>query len=203
MSQELATQEQFDAFADEVARMLGTHCRTGPLPQYARGLARLVVDGDGRALRLCRPDGRRLDRLKVYAALPDETHVRAPSIGVTASSADHVARKITRRLYPLHAQAVKQVAELTAKQQAEAPGHGAVADALAGQLPGARVSKEQRRTRVVWRRESRPSGEPGHVEVEDVCAIVGPFGNWVQVEATGRPNSVIPMLAAFAQADRN
>ncbi|MGW2938397.1 hypothetical protein ACWDA7_43005 [Streptomyces sp. NPDC001156] len=86
--------------------------------------------------------------------------MRAPSIGVTAGSADHVAREITRRLYPLQAQAARQVAELTAKQQAEAQGRGAVADTLAGQLPGARVSKEQRRTRVVWRRESRPSGEP-------------------------------------------
>ncbi|MGW9031432.1 hypothetical protein ACWGQ5_46940 [Streptomyces sp. NPDC055722] len=122
---------------------------------------------------------------------------------MTASSADHVAREITRRLYPLHAQAARQVAELTAKQQAEAQGRGAVADTLAGHLPGARVSKEQRRTRVVWRRESRPSGEPGHVEVENICAIVGPFGDWVQVEATGRPSSVIPMLTAFAQADRD
>jgi hypothetical protein len=34
MPQELTTQEQFDALADDVARELGTHCRTAPLPEY-------------------------------------------------------------------------------------------------------------------------------------------------------------------------
>ncbi|MFG2563225.1 hypothetical protein [Streptomyces sp. NPDC048496] len=49
MARELTNQKQFDAFADEVARELGTRCRTAPLPEYAPGLARLIVDGDGRA----------------------------------------------------------------------------------------------------------------------------------------------------------
>ncbi|MGW2492397.1 hypothetical protein ACWCV9_35035 [Streptomyces sp. NPDC001606] len=44
MPQELTAQEQFDVFADDVAWELGTHCRTAPLPEYSRGLARLIVD---------------------------------------------------------------------------------------------------------------------------------------------------------------
>ncbi|MFE2603671.1 hypothetical protein ACFXDI_10025 [Streptomyces mirabilis] len=52
MPQEMTTQEQFDAFADEVARKLGTHCRTTPNDKYVRGLARLIIDDEGRALNL-------------------------------------------------------------------------------------------------------------------------------------------------------
>ncbi|MCF2435944.1 hypothetical protein LV779_22030 [Streptomyces thinghirensis] len=76
MPQELTTQEQFDAFAADVARELGTHCRTAPLPAELRDTARLIVDDDGRALRLVQPDRRRPERLRVYAALPDESQVR-------------------------------------------------------------------------------------------------------------------------------
>ncbi|MGW7365422.1 hypothetical protein ACWGI8_18760 [Streptomyces sp. NPDC054841] len=202
MPQELTSQEQFDAFADEVARQLGTHCRTAPLPEFRRGLARLVTDGDGRALHLCQPDRQRPGRLKIYAAIPGETQVQASSIGVTASSARHVASEITRRLYPLHAQAVELATELTARQQAEASARHAVAEAVAGALPGPRVEEEHRSTRIVWQHASRPPGERGPVHVDTVCAVVGPSGEWVQVEATSRPDSVIPMLAAFAQASR-
>lgn len=119
MPQELTTQQQFDAFADDVARELGTHCRTAPLPEYTRGLARLIVDGEGRGVRLCQPDDEQPDRLKIYPALPDEAQVQTPSIGVTAISARHVAREITRRLYPLHAEAADLAAQLAARQQAE------------------------------------------------------------------------------------
>jgi hypothetical protein len=202
MPQEFTTQEQFDTFADEVARELGTHCRTATLPEYARGLARLIIDDDGRALRLCQPDDQRPGRLKIYAALPDETQTSAPSIGVTASSARHVAREITRRLYPLHAEAVEQAAELTARQQAEASARRAVAEAVAGALPGARAEEQYRRTRIVWQHDTRPPGEHGPVQVDSVCAVVGASGESVQVEASGRPDSVIPMLAAFAQTSR-
>ncbi|MFF1745869.1 hypothetical protein [Streptomyces mirabilis] len=83
MPQEMTTQEQFDAFADEVARELGTHCRTAPNDKYARGLARLIIDDEGRALNLCQPDDQQTAHLKVYAALPDDSEVQAPSIGVT------------------------------------------------------------------------------------------------------------------------
>lgn len=200
MSQELTTQEQFDAFADEVARELGTHCRTAPLDEYARGLGRLVVDGDGRALRLCQPDDQQPGRLKIYAGIPDETQMQAPSIGVTAMSARHVSREIIRRLYPLHAQAVEEAAELTARQEAEASGRRAAA--VAGALPGARVEEQHRRTRIVWQHASRPPGQRGPVQVDSVSAVVGPSGEWVQVEASGRPDSVVPMLAAFAQTLR-
>lgn len=121
MSQELTTQEQFDAFADDVARELGTHCRTAPLPEYARGLARLSVDGDGRAVRLCQRDDEQPSRLKVYAAVPGESKVQTPSIRVTAISARHVAREITRRLYPLHTEAAALASQLTGSRQRPAP----------------------------------------------------------------------------------
>ncbi|MEU6511052.1 hypothetical protein [Streptomyces sp. NPDC046942] len=118
-AQELTTQEQLDAFTDEVARELGTHCRTDRLTDVESGRGRLIIDGDGRALRLYQPNEHRPDRLKIYAALPDETRMTAPSIRVTATSARHVAREITRRLYPLHTEAAQQAAELAAHQQEE------------------------------------------------------------------------------------
>jgi hypothetical protein len=55
MTSELTTQEHFDAFAEEVARELGTHCRTAELTDYGRGLGRLVIDGDGRACACVSP----------------------------------------------------------------------------------------------------------------------------------------------------
>jgi hypothetical protein len=202
MPQELTTQEQLDAFADEVARELGTHCRTDRLTGYERGMGRLIIDGDGRALRLCQPDDRRPERLKIYAALPDETRMTAPSIGVTASSARHVAREIAKRLYPLHTETAQQAAELAAQQRAEESSRRAVAEDLAGALPGARVEEQHRRTRIAWQHASTPPGERGPIRVDSVSALVGPSGDWVQVEASGRPDSVIPMLAAFAQTSR-
>lgn len=201
MPQELTTQELLDAFADEVARELGTHCRTAPLPEYKRGLARLIVDGEGRALRLCQPDNRRPDRLKIYAALQDETRM-APSIGVTTHSARHVAREIAQRLHPLHTEAANRAAELTTRQQAEENGRRAVAKAVAASLPGARVEEQYRRTRILWEHASQPSGQPGPVRTYSLCATVGPSGEWVTVEASGPPDRVIPMLAAFTQAPR-
>ncbi|MET7693841.1 hypothetical protein ABZT06_38740 [Streptomyces sp. NPDC005483] len=200
MTRELITQEQFDAFTDEVARELGTHCRTAELTDYARGLGRLIVDGEGRALRLCQPDDRRPDRLKIFAALPDEAKMIAPSVGVTARSAQHVAREITRRLYPLHAEAVQQAAEIAARQEAEERGRRAVTEAVAGALPGARIDEQYRRTRIIWQHDTRPSGEHGPIRVDSVTVVVGPSGEGVQVEASGRPGSVTAMLAAFAQA---
>ncbi|MGW4560955.1 hypothetical protein ACWEN3_00660 [Streptomyces sp. NPDC004561] len=91
------------------------------------------------AVRLCQPDDGQPSRLKVYAALPDEAQVQAPSIGVTSISARHVAREITRRLHPLHAEAAELTAQIAARQQAEASARAAVADAVAGALPGARI----------------------------------------------------------------
>ncbi|GGJ68017.1 hypothetical protein [Streptomyces brasiliensis] len=202
MPQELTTQEQFDAFADEVARELGTHCRTAPHTEYARGLARLIIDGDGRALRLCQPDDQQPGRVKIYAALPDESQVQAPSIQVTAISARHVAREITRRLYPLHTEAADLASQLAARQQAEADGRRTVAEAVADALPGARIDEEHRRTRIVWQRASCPLGQQGPVQVDSVCVVVGASGEWVTVEAAGRPDCVIPMLAAFADTPR-
>ncbi|MFB8776270.1 hypothetical protein [Streptomyces broussonetiae] len=203
MTGELTTQEQLDAFAAEVARELGTHCRTAELTGYDRGLGRLIIDGDGRALRLCQPDNRRPERLKIYAALPDETNMTAPSIGVTARSAHHVAREITRRLLPLHAEAAQQAAELAAQQKAEEAGRRAVTEEVAGALPGARVEEQYRRTRIIWEHDTRPPGEHGPVQVDSVTALVGPSGDWVRVEASGRPGSVTRMLAAFAETPRD
>jgi hypothetical protein len=200
MPQELTTQQQFDAFADDVARELGTHCRTAPLPEYEHGLAQLIVDDDGRALRLCQPDDEQPDRLKIYAALPDEAQVQTPSIRVTAISARHVAREITRRLYPLHAEAADLAAQLTARQQAEASARAAVAEAVACALPGARIEEQYRRTRIIWQHDARPPGQQGPVQVDSVCAIVGASGDSVTVDTSARPECVIPMLAAFAQA---
>ncbi|MFF6642266.1 hypothetical protein ACFY83_34230 [Streptomyces althioticus] len=200
MPQELTTQAQLDAFAAEVARELGTHCRTAPLPAELRGMARLIVDDDGRALRLVQPDRRRPERLRVNAALPDESEVSAPSIGVTASSARHVAREIVRRLYPLHAEAAQQAAEITARRRAEERARRAVAEAVAGALPGARAQEQNRRTLIVWQHHTRPQGEHGPVQVDSVCAVVRASGESVQVDVSGRPDSVVPMLAAFARA---
>lgn len=202
MTHELTTQEKFDAFADEMGRELGSHCRTAELTDYERGLGRLIIDGDGRALRLCQPDDRRPDRLEIHAALPDETKMTAPSIGVTARSARHVAREITRRLHPLHAEAAQQAVELAARQKAEESGRRAVTEVVAGALPGARIEEQYRRTRIIWQHDVRPPGEHGPVQVDSVCAVVGPSGEWVQVEASGRPGCVTPMLAAFVQASR-
>ncbi|MGV9895580.1 hypothetical protein [Streptomyces tendae] len=203
MTHELTTQEQFDAFAEEVARELGTHCRTAELSGYC-GLGRLVIDGDGRALRICQPDDRRPGRLRIHAALPDESNVIAPSIGVTASSAQHVAREIARRLYPLHTEAAQHAAEIAARQRAEEHARRAVTEVVAGALPGARVQEQHRRTLVVWQHNARPQGEHGPVHIDSVCATVGASGESVQVDVSGRPDSVVPMLAAFARAhERN
>ncbi|WP_328349055.1 hypothetical protein OG800_49220 [Streptomyces sp. NBC_00445] len=202
MTRELTTQEQLDAFANEVARELGTHCRTAELTGYVRGMGQLIIDGDGRTLRLCQPDDRRPDRLKIHATLPDETKMIAPSIGVTASSARHVAREITRRLYPLHAEAAQQAAELAARQEAEESSRRAVTEAVAAALPGARVDEQYRRTRIIWQHDTRPPGERGPVQVDSVTVLVGPSGEGAQAEVSGRPSSVISMLTAFTQAVR-
>ncbi|WP_328499600.1 hypothetical protein OG828_49325 [Streptomyces sp. NBC_00457] len=200
MTRELTTQEQVDAFAAEVARELGTHCRTAKLTGYVRGMGRLIIDGEGRALRLCQPDDRRPDRLKIHAT--DETKMIAPSIGVTASSARHVAREITRRLYPLHAEAAQQAAELAARQEAEESSRRAVTEAVAAALPGARVDEQYRRTRIIWQHDTRPPDERGPVQVDSVTVVVGPSGEGAQAEVSGRPSSVISMLTAFTQAVR-
>ncbi|MDQ1041803.1 hypothetical protein [Streptomyces sp. V4I2] len=113
-----------------------------------------------------------------------------------------MAREITRRLYPLHAEAAQQAAELAARQEAEESGRRAVAEAVAGALPGARLEEQYRRTRVIWQHDTRPPGEHGPVQVDSVTVLVGASGEGVQAEASGRPSSVISMLAAFAQAAR-
>jgi hypothetical protein len=197
MPQEMTAQEQFDAFADEVARKLGTHCRTAPNDEYVRGPARLIIDDEGRALNLCQPDDRQPARLKVYAALPDDSEVQAPSIGVTASSARHVAREITRRLYPLHTEISQMAAQLTARKEAEARDRRAVALAVA--LPGARVQEQHRRTDVYWQRASQPQGQPGPVQIDNVRAVIGASGESVSVEVSGHPQGIVAMLAALAE----
>lgn len=199
MAEELKTQQQFDAFADAVATALGTHCRTAPLSGYRRGLARLIVDDEDRALRLCQPDAHRPQRLQVFAGLPNEEQVSAPSIQVSTISATHVAREIKRRLYPLHVQAMEQVARLTAYQQAEAHARRAVAAAVAAALPGARLEEEHRRTRITWQHGPGPAGQHRPAQVDSLSVVVGPSGEWVQVDACGRPDSILPMLTALTQ----
>ncbi|MFJ9752425.1 hypothetical protein [Streptomyces chartreusis] len=202
MAAMLTTQEQLNAFAEAVARELDTHCRTDELTGYGLGIGRLIVDGDGRALRMCQLDERRPDRLKIYAALPDESRTSAPYIGVTALSARHVAREITRRLYPQHAEALRRVAELAARQAEEENSRRAVVETVAAALPGARIEEQHRHTRVAWERTCRPTGQLGPARTDSVCATVGPSGGWVEVEASGAPGSVIRMLAAFTQPPR-
>lgn len=202
MPPDLTTQEQFDAFADEVSRELGTHCRTAPPPVRAHGLVRLVIDGDGRALTLWQPNDRQPTRLKVYAEMPDASPVLSPSIGVTASRARHVASEITRRLYPLHAEALELAAQLTARREAETAARRAVTEAVTGALPGARVEELHQRTRVLWQNTSRPPGQLGPVRVDCVCAVVGSSGERVQVEASGPPGAVVDMLSVFARTLR-
>ncbi|MEU9370408.1 hypothetical protein AB0D71_38225 [Streptomyces avermitilis] len=197
MAQDLTTQEQFDTFAEEVARELGTHCRTAPA--YAHMLSRIIIDDEGRALSLCQHDYQQPARLRVYAALPDDSDVQTPSIGATASSARHVAREITRRLYPLHAETSRRAAELTARKEAEARDRRAVAEAVAGALPGARVAEDYRRTRVIWQRACPPHGHGSPVQHDSACAVVGASGESVSVEVSGRPQGIVAMLAAFAE----
>ncbi|WP_435218747.1 hypothetical protein [Streptomyces sp. bgisy034] len=202
MAPMLTTQDQLNAFAEAVARQLGTHCRTDELTGYGLGIGRLIVDDDGRALRMCQPDKRRPHQLKIYAALPDEARLTAPHIGVTALSARHVAREITRRLYPQHAEVMQHAAELTARQAQEESSLRAVAQTVTDALPGARVNEQHRHTEILWERARRPSGQLDAAQTDSVCATVGPSGEWVKVEATGAPGSVICMLAAFAQSPR-
>ncbi|MGW3384504.1 hypothetical protein ACWDCO_30585 [Streptomyces albogriseolus] len=194
----MTTQEQFDAFAAELARELGTHCRTAPLP--AEDTSRLIVDDDGRALRLRQRDSRHPERLRVYAALPDESEVSAPSIGVTASSTRHVAREIVRRLYPLHAEAVQHAAEITALRQAEEDARRSAVEAVTRSLPGSVVQELHRRTRIEWQRVTGPQGEYGPARVDLLWAVVGPCGKSVRIEVSSHPDAVVPMLAAFARA---
>lgn len=78
MPQELTTQRQFDTFADEVARELGTHCRTAPDTPNTHMLSQLIIDGEGRALSLRQHDCGKPTSLRIYAALPDDSEVRTP-----------------------------------------------------------------------------------------------------------------------------
>lgn len=126
----------------------------------------------------------------------------APSIGVTARSAHHVTREITRRLYPLHTDAVQEAAEITAWQEAEENGRRAVTESVAGALPGARIDEQYRRTRIIWQHDTRPPGEHGPIQVDSVTVLVGSSGGCVRVEASGRPGPAAAMLAAFVQASR-
>ncbi|MFF1517097.1 hypothetical protein [Streptomyces sp. NPDC058305] len=194
MPVELNTQSQFAAFADEVARELGTHCRTAP--DYDHILSRLIIDDEGRGLSLRQYDGAQPTRLKVSAAVQDGSRVR---IGVTATSARHVAREIARRLYPMHAQASQRAAELTALKMAEVRDRRAVSDAVAGALPGARVEENERTTRVVWQRPAAPGGAADPVQHDSVCVYVGASGERVSADVSGRPHAIVAMLAALAE----
>ncbi|MFJ9662917.1 hypothetical protein ACIRPR_33820 [Streptomyces griseoflavus] len=117
-------------------------------------------------------------------------------------SAAHVAREITRRLYPLHAQAMERTARLTTYQQAETRARRAVTAAVAAALPGARIEEKHRRTRITWQHTLGPAGQHGPAQVDSLCAVVGPSGEWVQVDACGRPDSILLMLAALTQVPR-
>ncbi|MFI8169728.1 hypothetical protein ACIGAN_25675 [Streptomyces sp. NPDC085931] len=198
MAQQLTTQNEMDAFAEQVARELGTHCRTRP--GYPHKLGRIIIDDENRGLRLYQYDPRRPDRLQIYAGLPDETQVQAPSIKVTAISPAHVAREISRRLYPLHAQALEQVTQLTARQQAEERARRTVAEAIAAHLPGARVEEQHRRTRIIWQPTPAPTGQHAPAQVDSLSVTVGASGERVHVEAGGPPHAVLPMITALIRA---
>ncbi|MFF2367792.1 hypothetical protein ACFVU0_34470 [Streptomyces sp. NPDC058122] len=202
MPPELTTQQQFNAFADEIARELGTHCRTAPDTKNAHRLAWLIIDNDGRALSLRQHDSDQPARLQVYAALPDGADLPTPSIGVTASSAWHIAREITRRLYPLHAEAAEVAAVLIEQKEAEARARRAVAEAVAGPLPGARIQEFHRRTQVSWQCTPEPQGQPGPVQTDRVQAVIGPSGEWISVEASGDLQAIVAMLTALAAAQQ-
>ncbi|MFJ4895623.1 hypothetical protein ACIP5U_37360 [Streptomyces sp. NPDC088788] len=187
MPLELNTQSQFAAFADEVARELGTHCRTAP--DYDHMLSRLIIDDEGRGLSLRQYDAAQPTRLKVSAAVQAR-------IGVTAISARHVAQEITRRLYPLHAQAARRAAELTGRDDSEAHDRRTVTEAVAGALPGADVEENYRVTKVTWQR-AYPSDGHGPDQYDTVCVGIGPSGDSVSVEVSGPPERIVAMLAAF------
>ncbi|MFD3842617.1 hypothetical protein ACFWWC_41200 [Streptomyces sp. NPDC058642] len=98
-----------------------------------------------------------------------------------------------------HRETTARRAELAARQQAEESGRRAVAEAVAGALPGARIEEQYRRTWIIWQHDVRPPGERGPVQVDSVTVLVGASGEGVQAEVSGRPSSVISMLAAFAE----
>ncbi|GGY05131.1 hypothetical protein GCM10010358_68150 [Streptomyces minutiscleroticus] len=198
---QLTAQEQFDVFTDAVARALGTRCQTVPLPGLAHELARTIIDGDGRTLDLHQYNRHRPEKLRVYAALRDTSQVAEPSIGVSAISADHVAREIRQRLYPLHAAAVSRAAQFAALHQAEANARRTVVDLLAASLPGVSVHEDHRHTRLLWEREPTSPEARGEREWDSVSVRVGPSGSWLRVEASGRAPVIARMLAAFAQDD--
>lgn len=74
-----------------------------------------------------------------------------------------------------------------------------MAETVASALPGARVEETHRRTRVVWQRACPPHGHGGPVRHDNVCATVEASGEGVSVEASGRLQGIVAMLAAFAQ----
>ncbi|MFE4703049.1 hypothetical protein ACFRIC_38835 [Streptomyces sp. NPDC056738] len=200
MPPELTTQEQFNTFADEIARELGTHCRTAPDTKITHMLARLIIDNDGRTLSLRQHDSDQPTRLKVYAALPHGADLPTPSIGVTATSARHIARQITRRLYPLHAEAAEVATLIVEQKEAEARARHTVAEALARPLPGAQVQTFHRRTQVSWQRAPEPQEEPGPAQTDKVHAVIGPSGDWISVEVSGNLQAITAMLATLAAA---
>ncbi|MDQ0994815.1 hypothetical protein [Streptomyces sp. V3I7] len=191
--------DQFATFAEDVARELGTHCRTAPMDGYGRRPARLIIDSDGRALRVF-ADRRKPGRLEICAALPDDADVRTPSIGVSAISARHVAREIVRRLYPLHAQAVELAAHIAATRQEEARRRGAVAEAVGVRvaLPGTEVLAETAgRTVLVW---SALSVEGGTAPPCEVRVNIGRSGERVEAEICGSPGPIAAMLGRLVEA---
>ncbi|GHC88571.1 hypothetical protein [Streptomyces flavofungini] len=190
MQQELTPQEQLDALADSVARKLGTHCRTDHLPCSGGDLRRLIVDDNGRGLRLWMPDPRRPERLAICALLPEGSGRAAPTISITARSAVHVAREIKRRLYPLHDAAMAEVAERAAQARREESDRRTVADAVAAMLPHARTTEDDGQfTAITW-------GDISHLVLN---ALVGPSGDWVRLELGCRPETAIAVLGAYSR----
>lgn len=73
---------------------------------------------------------------------------------------------------------------------------------MAGALPGAGVTERHRSTKILWEHAFRPPGHSGPALLDSVLVVIGPSGKEVGVDASGRPDCMVPMLAAFAAAVR-
>ncbi|MGP4001740.1 hypothetical protein [Streptomyces sp. 8N706] len=181
----ITDQTDMDRYARQIASQLGRNGRTEALPGHGAPAAR-IVDDEGRALEVVR-DYSRSDQLTIYARLPEDAPASAPSIGVSALSPGHVAGHIRRRLYPAHTEALDHARAIQARRTAERQACTAVAERLAGLIPGAQILHDHpcpRQTTLSC--TLAPSGAPWNAG--RISAEVGPDGTSVRLEVNAGPD---------------
>ncbi|MFI6056318.1 hypothetical protein ACIBCO_40450 [Streptomyces violascens] len=99
----LLSQSDLAAFAQQVAALLGPHCRA--MPDDRQDAAVRIIDDDGRALVLYQ-DAAKPERLFITARLPEAAEatglVVRPVTVAAGCTAAHAAAHIRRRLVPAH-----------------------------------------------------------------------------------------------------